>query len=200
MFILTQHKDGYRGFRCLNTSLNGMKSFLPVCVFQKKRCKTKGGDRVETLQASVPSVTGVNGEPRCNGETSTSSLQFLPSSCNGYATTCSSRDCASEGSMESSASTLSEESFSSAPSMNGHDPTLCNGEPPPPTFPSAKSKMEKRSLKRRKSKNAEQEEARRVGEILPLPVTVMPTLEELMKGKADLGVATFGRTAVTGRI
>uniref|UniRef100_A0A8C2CJ61 SUN domain-containing ossification factor n=1 Tax=Cyprinus carpio TaxID=7962 RepID=A0A8C2CJ61_CYPCA len=167
---------------------------------KKKRCKTKGGDRVETLQASVPSVTGVNGEPRCNGGTSTSSLQFLPSSCNGYATTCSSRDCASEGSTESSASTLSEESFSSAPSMNGHDPTLCNGEPPPPTFPPAKSKMEKRSLKRRKSKNAEQEEARRVGEILPLPVTVMPTLEELMKGKADLGVATFGRAAVTGRI
>uniref|UniRef100_A0A8C1Y4E8 SUN domain containing ossification factor n=1 Tax=Cyprinus carpio TaxID=7962 RepID=A0A8C1Y4E8_CYPCA len=167
---------------------------------KKKRCKTKGGDRVETLQASVPSVTGVNGEPRCNGETSTSSLQFLPSSCNGYATTSSSRDCASEGSTESSASTLSEESFSSAPSMNGHDPTLCNGEPPPATFPPAKSKMEKRSLKRRKPKNAEQEEARRVGEILPLPVTVMPTLEELMKGKADLGVATFGRTAVTGRI
>uniref|UniRef100_A0A671MZX6 SUN domain-containing ossification factor n=1 Tax=Sinocyclocheilus anshuiensis TaxID=1608454 RepID=A0A671MZX6_9TELE len=112
-----------------------------------------------------------------------------------YASTCSSRDCVSEGSSESSASTLSEESFSSAPSMNGHDPTLCNGEPPP-----AKSKMEKRSLKRRKSKNAEQQEARRVGEILPLPVTVVPTLEELMKGKADLGMATFGRTAVTGRV
>uniref|UniRef100_A0A673N4U6 SUN domain-containing ossification factor n=1 Tax=Sinocyclocheilus rhinocerous TaxID=307959 RepID=A0A673N4U6_9TELE len=130
-----------------------------------------------------------------NGETSSPSLQFLPSMCNGYASTCSSRDCVSEGSSESSASTLSEESFGSAPSMNGHDPTLCNGEPPP-----AKSKMEKRSLKRRKSKNAEQQEARRMGEILPLPVTVMPTLEELMKGKADLGMATFGRTAVTGRV
>lgn len=162
---------------------------------KKKRCKTKGGDRVETLRASVPSATGVNGEPRCNGETSSSSLQFLPSTCNGYTSTCSSRDCVSEGRSESSASTLSEESFSSAPSMNGHDPTLCNGEPPPPM-----SKMEKRSLKRRKSKNAEQQEARHVGEILPLPVTVMPTLEELMKGKADLGVATFGRTAVTGQI
>ncbi len=172
-----------------------IKSFLPVCVFQKKRCKTKGEDIVETLRASVPSATGVNSEPRCNGETSSSSLQFLPSTCNGYASTCSTRDCASEGSSESSASTLSEESFSSAPSMNGHDPTLCNGEPPP-----TKSKMEKRSLKRRKSKNAEQTEARHVGEILPLPVTVMPTLEELVKGKVDLGVATFGRTAVTGRV
>lgn len=169
-----------------------------VCVFQKKRCKTKG---VETLQASIPSVTGVNGELRCNGETSSSSLLFLPSTCNGYASTCSSRDCVSEGSSESSASTLSEESFSSAPSMNGHDPTLCNSEPPPPpTLSPAKSKIEKRSLKRRKSKNAEQQEARRVGEILSLPVTVMPTLEELMKGKAELGVATFGRTAVTGRV
>ncbi|KTF71485.1 hypothetical protein cypCar_00037093 [Cyprinus carpio] len=186
--------------RAFNKTIIKLQNTSRIAEEQKKRCKTKGGDRVETLQASVPSVTGVNGEPRCNGETSTSSLQFLPSSCNGYAATCSSRDCASEGSTESSASTLSEESFSSAPSMNGHDPTPCNGEPPPPTFPPAKSKMEKRSLKRRKSKNAEQEEARRVGEILPLPVTVMPTLEELMKGKADLGVATFGRTAVTGRI
>uniref|UniRef100_A0A8C1ZR40 SUN domain containing ossification factor n=1 Tax=Cyprinus carpio TaxID=7962 RepID=A0A8C1ZR40_CYPCA len=137
--------------------------------------------------------------PRCNGESS--SFHFLPSTCNGCVSTCLSRDCVSEGSSESSVSTLSEESFSCAPSMNGHDPNLCNGEPPPP-FPPAKSKMEKRSLKRRKSKNAEQQEALRVGEILhtPLPVTVMPTLEELMKGKADLGVATFGRTAVTGRV
>uniref|UniRef100_A0A9J8CEU3 SUN domain-containing ossification factor n=2 Tax=Cyprinus carpio TaxID=7962 RepID=A0A9J8CEU3_CYPCA len=166
---------------------------------KKKRCKTKGGDRVETLQASVPSATVVNVEPRCNGESS--SFHFLPSTCNGCVSTCLSRDCVSEGSSESSVSTLSEESFSCAPSMNGHDPNLCNGEPPPP-FPPAKSKMEKRSLKRRKSKNAEQQEAPRVGEILhtPLPVTVMPTLEELMKGKADLGVATFGRTAVTGRV
>ncbi|XP_016401100.1 SUN domain-containing ossification factor-like isoform X3 [Sinocyclocheilus rhinocerous] len=161
---------------------------------KKKRCKTKGGDRVETLRASIPSATGVNGQPRCNGESS--SFQFLPSTCNGFVSTSS---CASEGSSESSASTLSEESFSSAPSMNGHDPNLCNGEPPP-TFPPAKSKMEKRSLKRRKSKNAEQQETPRVGEILQLPVTVMPTLEELMKGKANLGVATFGRTAVMGRV
>uniref|UniRef100_A0A673N4W9 SUN domain-containing ossification factor n=1 Tax=Sinocyclocheilus rhinocerous TaxID=307959 RepID=A0A673N4W9_9TELE len=178
-----------KSFQLPTSEGKNIKSFLPVCVFQKKRCKTKGGDRVETLQASVPSATSVN------GETSSPSLQFLPSMCNGYASTCSSRDCVSEGSSESSASTLSEESFGSAPSMNGHDPTLCNGEPPP-----AKSKMEKRSLKRRKSKNAEQQEARRMGEILPLPVTVMPTLEELMKGKADLGMATFGRTAVTGRV
>ncbi|XP_016353481.1 SUN domain-containing ossification factor-like isoform X3 [Sinocyclocheilus anshuiensis] len=161
---------------------------------KKKRCKTKGGDRVETLRASVPSATGVNGQPRCNGESS--SFQFLPSTCNGLVSTSS---CASEGSSESSASTLSEESFSSAPFMNGHDPNPCNGEPPP-TFPPAKSKMEKRSLKRRKSKNAEQQEAPCVGEILQLPVTVMPTLEELMKGKANLGVATFGRTDVTGRV
>ncbi|XP_052390569.1 SUN domain-containing ossification factor isoform X1 [Carassius gibelio] len=161
---------------------------------KKKRCKTKGGERVETLQASVPSATVVN-----VGESS--SFQFLPSPCNGCVSTCSSRDCVSEGSSESSASTLSEESFSCAPSMNGHDPNLCNGEPPAP-FPPAKSKTEKRSLKRRKSRNAEQQEALRVGEILhaSLPVTVMPTLEELMKGKADLAVATFGRTAVTGRV
>lgn len=167
---------------------------------KKKRCKTKGGDRVETLRASIPSVTAINGGPRCNDESS--SLHFLPSACNGYTSTCSSRDCASEGSSESSVSTLSEESSGSAPLMNGHEPVLCD-EDPPLNLPPAKSKMEKRSLKRRRSKNAEQQpEGQCVREMLhtPLPVTVMPTLEELMKGKADLGVASFGRTAVTGRV
>lgn len=168
---------------------------------KKKRCKTKGADKVETLQASVPSVMVVNGGPKCNGE---SSLQFLPSGCDGYASTCSSRDFVSQGSSESSVSTLSEESYSSGPSLNGHDPALCNREPPP-TFPPVKSKIEKRSLKRRRSKNGEQQQEDQYrGVILhaPLPVTagVMPMLEELMKGKAELGVATFGRTAVTGRV
>lgn len=175
------------------------KSSLYFCVFQKKRCKTKAGDRVETLRPSVPLVTAVNGGPRCNDE---SSLHFLPSTCNGYTSTCSSRDCVSEGSSESSVSTLSEESFGSAPSMNGHEPILCNGDPPL-TLPPAKSKIDKRSLKRRRSKNAEMlPEGQCVGEMLhaPLPVTVMPTLGEIIKGKADLGVATFGRTAVTGRV
>ncbi|KAG1964635.1 SUN domain-containing ossification factor isoform X3 [Pimephales promelas] len=143
---------------------------------KKKRCKTKAGDRVETLGASVPSVPAVNGEPRCNGESSCS-LRFLPSTCNGF----TSRDCASE---ESSASTLSEESFGCAPVMNG----LCNGAPPP------KSKVDKRSLKRRRSRNAEQQPEEMMNSPV-FPVTVMPALQELMKGKD-----TFGRTAVTGRV
>ncbi|XP_057209308.1 SUN domain-containing ossification factor [Triplophysa rosa] len=168
---------------------------------KKKRCKTKGADKVETLQASIPSVTVVNGKPKCSNE---SSLQLLPSGCGGYASTSSSRDFVSEGSSESSVSTLSEESYSSGPSLNGHDPALCNGEPPP-TFPPVKSKIEKRSLKRRQPKNAEQQQEERCrGVILhaPLPVSAgnMPALEKLMKGKAELGMATFGRTAVTGRV
>lgn len=178
-----------------------MSTSLSICVLQKKRCKTKGVDKVETLQASVPSVTVVNGKSKCNDE---SSFQFLPSVCDGYVSTSSSRDVVSEGSSESSVSTLSEESYSSGPSLNGHDPSLCNREPPP-TFSPVKSKIEKRSLKRRRSKNAEQQQEERCrGVILhaPLPVSagVMPTLEELMKGKGELGVAAFGRTAVTGRV
>lgn len=178
-----------------------MSTSLSICVLQKKRCKTKGVDKVETLQASVPSVTVINGKSKCNDE---SSFQFLPSVCDGYVSTSSSRDVVSEGSSESSVSTLSEESYSSGPSLNGHDPSLCNREPPP-TFSPVKSKIEKRSLKRRRSKNAEQQQEERCrGVILhaPLPVSagVMPTLEELMKGKGELGVAAFGRTAVTGRV
>lgn len=154
---------------------------------KKKRCKTKAGERVETLRASA---TAPNGLLKLNGESSPP-LQFLPSTCNGYTSTCSSRDCASEGSSESSVSTLSEESFGSAPSVNGHEPVLCNGEPPP-----AKSRTEKRSLKRRRSRHGEQDNMLSA----PLPGPVLPTLEELIKSKAELSVASFGRTAVTGRV
>lgn len=136
------------------------------------------------METLVPSVPAVNGEPRCNSESSPS-LRFLPSTCNGFASATSSRDCASE---ESSASTLSEESFGCAPVTNGLEPVLCNGAPP-----LTKSKMEKRSLKRRRSRNAEQQPEEMMNS--PLPVTIMPALEELMKGKD-----TFGRTAVTGRV
>ncbi|KAK7150594.1 hypothetical protein R3I93_011741 [Phoxinus phoxinus] len=153
---------------------------------KKKRCKTKAGDRVETLGASVPSVPAVNGEPKCESESSSPSLHFLPSTCNGFTSTTSSRDCASE---ESSASTLSEDSFGCAPMMNGLEPVLCNGTPTL-TLPLAKSKMEK---KRRRSRNAEQQPEEMMNS--NLPVTGMPALEELMKGKD-----TFGRTAVTGRV
>lgn len=165
---------------------------------KKKRCKTKGLDKVETLRASVPSTTIGNGGPKCNGEPS---LQFLPSGCDSYTSTCFSRDFASEVSSESSVSTLSEESYNSGPSLNGHDPALCNGEHTQ-TLPPAKSKIEKKSLKRRRTKNAEQQQEGRCGEEIlhaSLPV-VMPTLEEIMKGKAELAVATFGRTAVSGRV
>ncbi|XP_056337276.1 SUN domain-containing ossification factor isoform X4 [Danio aesculapii] len=152
---------------------------------KKKRCKTKAGERVETLRASA---TAPNGLVKLNGDSS-SPLQFLPSTCNGYTSTCSSRDCASEGSSESSVSTLSEESFGSAPSVNGHELVLCNGEPPP-ACPPAKSRMEK---KRRRSRQGEQDSMLSA----PLP---LPALEELIKGKTELGVASFGRTAVTGRV
>ncbi|XP_686501.6 SUN domain-containing ossification factor isoform X5 [Danio rerio] len=152
---------------------------------KKKRCKTKAGERVETLRASA---TAPNGLLKLNGESSPP-LQFLPSTCNGYTSTCSSRDCASEGSSESSVSTLSEESFGSAPSVNGHELVLYNGEPPP-ACPPAKSRTEK---KRRRSRQGEQDSM--LSASLPLPA-----LEELIKGKTELGVASFGRTAVTGRV
>lgn len=162
-----------------------IKAHLHLRVFQKKRCKTKAGERVETLRASA---TAPNGLLKLNGESSPP-LQFLPSTCNGYTSTCSSRDCASEGSSESSVSTLSEESFGSAPSVNGHELVLYNGEPPP-ACPPAKSRTEK---KRRRSRQGEQDSM--LSASLPLPA-----LEELIKGKTELGVASFGRTAVTGRV
>lgn len=35
---------------------------------------------------------------------------------------------------------------------------------------------------------------------IPVATCVMPTLEQLMKGKQELGIGTFGVTAVTGHV
>ncbi|XP_034169297.2 SUN domain-containing ossification factor isoform X1 [Pangasianodon hypophthalmus] len=164
---------------------------------KKKRCKMKG---------EKMSVTVANCSPE---RESVSMPQFLPTTCDGDASTCSSRGVVAEGSSEgssssSSSSTASDESSSSIPSVNGHCVGLNNGQ-----LPMAKSKTEKRSFKRRRSKMADQQQQPqshgRYGAGLlhtPLPVAtcVMPTLQQLMKGKQELGMGTFGVTAVTGHV
>ncbi|XP_030627156.1 SUN domain-containing ossification factor isoform X2 [Chanos chanos] len=161
---------------------------------KKKRCKMKGGEKVETLRPSVSAATIANGAPRCNG---VHVPRFLPSG-EGDTSTCSSRDGVSEGSSEGS-STLSDESNCSPnSSANG----LCHDQLP--DYPPPKTKTEKRSFRRRRSRLTEQQHGCCGGEVLhaPVPVStgIMPTLEELMKRKQDLGVGTFGVTAVTGRV
>lgn len=174
-------------------------------VWQKKRCKMKGAERAP--------VTAANG----SAESETVSVpEFLPTSCDGDASTCSSRDGVADGSSEgssspsssscsSSSSTAWDEPSSSILSVNGHCVGLNNGQ-----LPMAKSKTEKRSFKRRRSKMADQQQQPpqsrgRYGAGLlhtPIPVAtcVMPALQQLMKGKQELGMGTFGVTAVTGHV
>ncbi|XP_060773555.1 SUN domain-containing ossification factor isoform X4 [Neoarius graeffei] len=164
---------------------------------KKKRCKMKGGEKASVTVASCrPESEGV-GVP-----------QLLPTTCNGDASTCTSREGVAAGRCEGpsscSSSTASDESSSSIPSVNDHCVGLNKGQ-----LPMAKSKTEKRAFKRRRSKMADQQQQpqsqKRYGAGLlhtPIPVAtcVMPTLQQLMKGKQELGMGTFGVTAVTGHV
>ncbi|XP_036437461.1 SUN domain-containing ossification factor isoform X3 [Colossoma macropomum] len=179
---------------------------------KKKRCKTKGGEKAETLRASVAEEMIANGGPKND---SVSVPHFLPSTCDGNTSTCSSRDGVSEGSSEGSSSTSSSSSSSSSTASDESCCSVqCNGQLSS-SVPPAKNREEKRSFKRRRSKIGEQQQQkqqlppqphRRYGAGLlhtPIPVAtgVMPTLQELMKGKQELGVGAFGVTAaVTGRV
>uniref|UniRef100_A0A8D3BUS7 SUN domain-containing ossification factor n=1 Tax=Scophthalmus maximus TaxID=52904 RepID=A0A8D3BUS7_SCOMX len=96
-----------------------------------------------------------------------------------------------------SSSTHSEESYTNRfppPSPKFPSTGLCNGHglPQPP----AKSRQEKRSVKRRKSRQTE----------LQFPhmpaggVASLPSLQQLMKGNKEISVGTIGVTAVTGHV
>lgn len=193
---------------CFSTAVDSFMYVPSACneyffslssLWQKKRCKMKGGER--------ESVTAAD----CGPESQTVSVpQFLPMTSDGDASTCSSREGVAEGSSEgsssssssSSSSTAWDEPSSSVLSINGHCVGLNNGQ-----LPITKSKTEKRSFKRRRSKLADQQPQShghyRAGLLhTPIPVAtcVMPTLQQLMKGKQELGMGTFGVTAVTGHV
>ncbi|KAJ8388470.1 hypothetical protein AAFF_G00133460 [Aldrovandia affinis] len=149
---------------------------------KKKRCKMKG-EKVETLKPSVPAPAVANGGPKCNGFCPPHGT-FLPS---GELCMPSSKEPPSEGSSEGSS--LSDESYFCGISSCTR---LCNGHPPP------KTKTERKAFKRRRSKMVEQ--GRYMEEVLQVQTSAMPTLEDLMKGNKEIGVETFGVTAVTGPV
>uniref|UniRef100_A0A8P4GLA7 SUN domain-containing ossification factor n=1 Tax=Dicentrarchus labrax TaxID=13489 RepID=A0A8P4GLA7_DICLA len=101
-----------------------------------------------------------------------------------------------------SSSTHSEESYTSRlppPSPIFASTGLCNGHeslPFPLQQPPTMSRQEKRSMKRRKSRQTE----------LQFPtmpkgsVASLPSLQQLMKGNKEISVGTIGVTAVTGHV
>uniref|UniRef100_A0A4W4FKD2 SUN domain containing ossification factor n=1 Tax=Electrophorus electricus TaxID=8005 RepID=A0A4W4FKD2_ELEEL len=157
---------------------------------KKKRCKMKGVEKAENPRAAGASVTVTKGGLKSNG---LHADHFLPSARDRNVSACSSRGGMSEGGSEgsssssssSTSSTASDESCCSASSAAGHESV--GSQPLQPTT----NRTEKRSLKRRRSKMTEQG---------PGPPQPHGRSLQLMKGKQDLGVGTFGVAAVTGRV
>lgn len=179
----------------------------------------------------LPTATISNGGPKCNGS-AYHGLPFLPSP-DAELSTGSSRDTAwSEISSEGSSTVSEREELNGIawsytppvpppPSSSSTCVGLCNGghlphlhhPPQTPLPPPARSKAEKRSFKRRRSKQADLQQQQHSWnsyahddmELLPMTIPVssgaLPTLEELIKGKQELGVGTFrAHTAVTGHV
>ncbi|KAK2835814.1 hypothetical protein Q5P01_016298 [Channa striata] len=114
--------------------------------------------------------------------------------------TCTSKELPSETSSCSS-STHSEDSFTSRlppPSPLFPSAGLCNGHSLnfPLQHPLAKPRQEKRSMKRRKSRQTELQFPHLPGG----SVGSLTTLEQLMKGNKKISVGTIGVTAVTGHV
>uniref|UniRef100_A0A673CA97 SUN domain-containing ossification factor n=1 Tax=Sphaeramia orbicularis TaxID=375764 RepID=A0A673CA97_9TELE len=183
-----------RSKSCFNHSL------LLICFsLQKKRCKTKSLDKVETLKASDPSAPLTNGGIKCNGFHPCPPAPPSPSVLS-LKSICTTKETPAETSSSSS-STHSEESYTSRlspPSPILPSIGLCNGHSLnfPLSQPPAKSRQEKRSVKRRKSRQTELQ-------FPPMPgggVSSLPSLQHLIKGNKEISVGTIGVTAVTGHV
>ncbi|XP_032427274.1 SUN domain-containing ossification factor isoform X5 [Xiphophorus hellerii] len=190
---------------------------------KKKRGKTKSLDKVETLKPFDPFLPLTNCDPKCNGFNSSLPASLpppapppppppppsvpppashpLPSTDQvSSLPTVTSKELPSETSSCSS-STHSEESYTSRlppPPPICPSAGVCNGHGLsfPLTQPPAKSRQEKRSLKRRKSRQTELQ-------FPPVPgggVDSLPSLQKLMKGNKEMSVGTIRVTAVTGHV
>ncbi|XP_063323317.1 SUN domain-containing ossification factor isoform X8 [Pelmatolapia mariae] len=191
---------------------------------KKKRCKAKSLDKVETLKAFDPSALLTNGDPKFNGfhpclpapPSSTPSTRPLslpppppppplpPPPSTPQEGPLLSRRASKEFPSETSScssSTHSEESYASRlppPSPVFPADGVCNGHGLsfPLSQPVAKSRQEKRSTKRRKSRQTELQFPH-----MPVGgVGSLPSLQQLMKGNKEMSVGTIGVTAVTGHV
>ncbi|RVE73955.1 hypothetical protein OJAV_G00036160 [Oryzias javanicus] len=178
---------------------------------KRKRCKTKSLDKVETLKAFDPSAVLANGGPKCDGfnqclppspppSLPPPPLPLPPPPAEEVSSLppCRPSEFLTETSSCGS-STHSEESYTSRlppPSPTFPSAGLCNGHtlPFPPSQPSAKSRQEKRSMKRRKSRQTELQFPHMPGG------GALPALQQFMKGNKEMSVGTIQMTVVSGRV
>ncbi|XP_067893903.1 SUN domain-containing ossification factor isoform X2 [Heterodontus francisci] len=148
---------------------------------KKKRCKTKV-EKVHTIKPMESVIPIVNGgikpcKPRSNPSDFSSTGVVYSSSHKGPP---------SEGGSETSSQ--SEESYFCGISACT---SLCNGQP-------QKSKTEKRSLKRKKSKVTDQ--GKFISNLIQTKSGSMPSLHDIIKGNKDITVGAFGVTTVSGHV
>ncbi|KAL6107494.1 suco [Pungitius sinensis] len=174
---------------------------------KKKRYKSKSLDKVEDLD---PSAHLANGGPSCSGF-----QPFLPvpppppplppasfppppppPAEEASPPACPSKEFPSE---TSSSSTHSEESYAGRlppPSPVLPAPGLSNGHPLPFLLQRPPVRPERRSVKRRKSRQTEL----RFPAMQGGGVASLPSLQQLMKGNEEMGVGAIGVTAVGGHV
>uniref|UniRef100_A0A670XVZ4 SUN domain containing ossification factor n=1 Tax=Pseudonaja textilis TaxID=8673 RepID=A0A670XVZ4_PSETE len=148
---------------------------------KKKRCKYKN-EKIETVKPIAEQIHQVaNGEIK-NKRTFTNQRDF---SNIGEVYHSLYKSLPSEGSSETSSQ--SEESyFCGISACRG----LCNGQ-------IQKTKTEKRTLKRRRSKAPEQQKLRKT---IQTKTGSLPSLHDIIKGNKDITMGTFGVTAVSGHL
>ncbi|XP_078263931.1 SUN domain-containing ossification factor isoform X2 [Rhinoraja longicauda] len=146
---------------------------------KKKRCRIKI-EKVETVKPTESVIPMVNGGIKsCKAPTN-------PSDFSNTVYSSSLKGPPSEGGSETSSQ--SEESYFCGISACTN---LCNGQ-------AQKSKTEKRSLKRKKSKLTDQ--GKFISNLIQTKSGSMPSLQDIIKGNKDITVGAFGATTVSGHV
>ncbi|XP_038650898.1 SUN domain-containing ossification factor isoform X2 [Scyliorhinus canicula] len=148
---------------------------------KKKRCRTKieKVHAIKPIESVIPMVNG--GIKPCKPLSNPSDF-----SSTGVVYSSSHKGPPSEGGSETSSQ--SEESYFCGISACT---SLCNGQP-------QKTKTEKRSLKRKKSKVTDQ--GKFISNLIQTKSGSMPSLHDIIKGNKDITVGAFGVTTVSGHV
>ncbi|XP_069793616.1 SUN domain-containing ossification factor isoform X3 [Narcine bancroftii] len=147
---------------------------------KKKRCRTKI-EKVETVKPTESVIPIINGGIKPYKASSNPS-DFS----NTGVVDCSFKGSPSEGGSETSSQ--SEESYFCGITACT---SLCNGQ-------MQKTKTEKRSLKKRKSKVTDQ--GKFISNLIQTKSGSMPSLHDIIKGNKDITVGAFGVTTVSGHV